>query len=267
MGKNSGIEWCDHTWNPWMGCLKVSTGCVNCYMYAEFKRYGRKEPNVVRRSKTTFYDPLKWVGPATVFTCSWSDWFHGQADQWRPEAWEIIRKTPGLTYLILTKRPEQALSRLPADWGDGWPNVWIGASVENQDAAVKRIPRLLDIPAKHRFLSLEPLVGEVDLPAATTFDFYGEDFLGVDWVICGGESGTHARPCEPGWVRRVRDDCARAGAPFFFKGWGEALPLEAEDGSLDWLKLGRHRTGRALDGREWLEFPAQLERAAGGGAK
>src|SRR3990172_778380 len=125
MGKITGISWTDATYNPWYGCLKVSPGCKQCYMYRDMERYG-KDPKVVTRAKpATFNSPLKWTEPQRVFTCSWSDYFIEQADEWRDEAWDIIRRTPHLTYQILTKRPENIFDRLPADWGNGWPNVFL----------------------------------------------------------------------------------------------------------------------------------------------
>ncbi len=130
MATSSPIEWTDATWNPWMGCEKVSPGCAHCYMYREQRQYGH-DPSALRRSRTKFQEPLRWMAPRLVFTCSSSEWFHPGADEWRPEAWEIIRETPHLTYQVLTKRPELNAERLPDDWGDGYSNVWLGVSVEN----------------------------------------------------------------------------------------------------------------------------------------
>lgn len=254
MGKTTGIEWTHRTWNPWQGCTKVSDGCKNCYMYTEKHRY-RQNPFVVVRSKTTFYAPLKWkpdkeVGqwrtPELVFTCSWSDWFHEAADPWRDEAWDIIRRTPHLTYQILTKRPELIAARLPKDWGnDGWPNVWLGTSVENEKNQ-GRVPLLLEIPARLHFLSLEPLLGPVSLfgpwhdylrgwdcrpthsPGCSPEEGCGpncgeaEQFETnkIGWVIAGGESGPRCRPMEEDWLRVLRDQCAAAGTPFLLKQLG-----------------------------------------------
>ena len=110
------IEWTEATWNPWMGCTKVSPGCAHCYMFREQRQYGR-DPETVVRSKTKFREPMKWAEGRLVFTCSWSDWFHEGADAWRPEAWEIVRATPQHTYQILTKRPERIVDHLPATRG------------------------------------------------------------------------------------------------------------------------------------------------------
>ncbi len=143
MGEITGIGWTDATWNPWYGCSKVSPGCAHCYMFRDMKRYG-SDPEVVTRSKTKFDEPRKWKTPRRVFTCSWSDWFHEGADAWRAEAWAIVRDTPHLTYQILTKRPERIADHLPPDWGEGYPNVWLGTSVENQRFAFRA-----DILAMH----------------------------------------------------------------------------------------------------------------------
>ncbi len=148
MAEHSAIEWTDATWNPWRGCTKVSAGCANCYMFREQIHYGR-DPSVVVRSQTTFADPLKWKSPRVVFTCSWSDWFHEAADPWRDEAWDIIRRTPQHTYLVLTKRTGRIARHLPwAAFGDPWPNVWLGTSIENQETAFRA--RQLKIIRHHR---------------------------------------------------------------------------------------------------------------------
>lgn len=256
MGEKTGIEWCDATWNPWQGCHKVSAGCKNCYMFRDMPHYG-KDPNVVVRSKTTFDAPLKWaksgkVQPgARIFTCSWSDWFIAEADAWRDQAWEIVKNTPQFTYLILTKRPERIGDHLPADWGPGYPNVWLGTSAENQEQADKRVPLLIAAPAQVRFVSAEPLLGPLDL-----FDVDGviAQAMGpksmlwpgdvIDWVITGGESALKdARYCDLAWVRAIRDHCQAAGVALFHKQHGGTRKINGVWG------------GRELDGRTWDEFP------------
>lgn len=231
MGSASSIEWTDATWNPWHGCTRVSPGCQHCYMYSAKRRFGQ-DPAVVVRSRTRFREPLKWHESKRVFTCSWSDWFHPAADQWRAEAWEIIRATPHHTYQLLTKRPELMPDRLPADWGNGWRNVWLGVSVENSDY-MQRIDALRQVPAHLRFLSLEPLLGP--LPNL--------NLQGIGWVIVGGESGPSYRRCNGLWVREIRNQCVRSSVPFFFKQWGGRTPKTH---------------GRLLDGRKWSEFPVGL---------
>lgn len=263
MGKTTGISWTDHTWNPWYGCLKVSPGCKRCYMYRDMERFGRN-PMIITRSKTNFSEPLKWKEPAMVFTCSWSDWFIEQADEWRPEAWEIIKRTPHLTYQILTKRPERIAGHLPSDWGKGYPNVWLGVSCENQEYADLRINHLLSVPAVIRFISAEPLLGPVDLTRIDYTEYArqkfaelatkrkipgmtddiqpnsmfinclsgqwddgwdsGSDGERIDWVIVGGESGPDRRPFEQEWAETIRDQCKKAGVAFFMKQMSALTP-------------------------------------------
>lgn len=281
MGKNSAIEWTDHTWNPWRGCHKISTGCKNCYMFREQKRYGRDPSIVVKAADGTFYAPLRWKESAFVFTCSWSDFFIEEADPWRADAWDVIRQTPHLTYLVLTKRLENIAGRLPYDWP--LANVWLGESIENQITADERIPQLLQIPAAVRFVSAEPLLGPVNLTAQDDWLYckghfeairWKTCFCGLDWLIVGGESGPNARPMHSDWVRSLRDQCIAAGIPFFFKQWGEWLPssqylsTDLEHGYYDipkrniirldgedFYKVGKKSAGRLLDGREWNQRP------------
>lgn len=224
MGEITGIQWTDKTWNPWHGCVKVSAGCKFCYMFREKEQYGQNGSKVLR-SKTKFKEPMKWKEPALVFTCSWSDWFIEDADEWRGEAWEIIKATPHLTYQILTKRPERILKCLPPDWGDGYPNVWLGVSVENQEA-VHRIGELERVPAKMKFISFEPLIGMIRDSFVS-----GE----IDWIIIGGESGNdhghwRYRPCQTFWIGYIIDSY-RYGHPetkIFVKQMGTYLSKELQ---------------------------------------
>lgn len=209
MGFFTGIEWTQHTWNPWRGCQHVSPGCDNCYMYRQERRYGR-DPSIVVRSKTTFCDPLKWRTPARVFTCSLSDFFIAAADAWRPEAWEIMRQTPHLQYQVLTKRPPRM-----RDWAKdrGWlPNAWAGTSVESQEYAY-RLDVLAEVPAAIRFASVEPLLSQVDLRPWLLSGV-------LQWVIVGGESGPHARPMQEEWAVDVIRQCEDADVPVVLKQLG-----------------------------------------------
>lgn len=250
----SAIEWTDATWNPWHGCHKVSQGCKNCYMFREKGMYGQN-PNVVVRSKTTFNAPLKWKDPRKIFTCSWSDWFIEEADEWRGEAYEIIRNTLRHTYQILTKRIERAEGMFP----DELYNVWLGVSVEDRKNK-DRIDGLRQIPAALRFLSIEPLIEDI-----------GElDLTGIQWVIVGGESGPGARPMAPEWARSVRDQCQAAGVAFLFKQWGEWSPHALSTGRREMnvpigdgthhrmIRAGKKEAGRCLDGTVWNQFPTDL---------
>jgi len=230
MGQTSKIQWTEATWNPWRGCHKVSAGCKYCYMFRTMNRW-HQDGNVPVRSKTTFRDPLKWKEPKLIFTCSMSDWFVEEADEWRPEAWDIIRQTPHHTYQILTKRPERILECLPGDWGDGWPNVWLGVSVEDQQSANTRIPLLLMVPAVVHYLSCEPLLSAVDLAMVDqNKHFWLPDpaipgATAIDWVIIGGESGNESGPyryrkMHPDWVMKLMDQCAKSSVPVFVKQLG-----------------------------------------------
>jgi protein gp37 len=231
MAEKSLIEWTDATWNPWHGCIKVSPGCKNCYMYRGKQRYG-KDPRTIIRSRTTFYDPLRWSEPRLIFACSWSDWFIKDADTWRPDAWNVIRATPQHTYQILTKRPERIAQSLPEDWGSGWPNVWLGVSIESQDYIFRK-EILRAAPARIRFISAEPLLGPVD---------FG-DLKGIQWLITGGESGPKARPMNPDWARSIRRQCAKSKVAFFHKQNGGRKLIDGTWG------------GRILDGLTWDAMP------------
>jgi protein gp37 len=243
MGDNTAIEWTESSWNPWMGCTKVSPGCDHCYMFTEQRRYGT-DPELVRRSKTTFTQPLKWKEPRLIFTCSWSDWFHKRADEWRDEAWDIIRRTPQHTYQILTKRPGRILRHLPADWGEGYPNVWLGTTVENQDA-VHRARTLAVVPARVRFISAEPLLGPISFalrPDYSTPVDKGNPLDQIQWLIAGGESGPGARPCEDWWLRSLRMQCRDHNVAFFLKQLGGHPDKRGHEKAL-------------LDGERYTEMP------------
>lgn len=234
MGKDSKIEWTDNTWNPWQGCIKVSQGCKNCYMYRDKKRYGQNPQQIVKSSIATFRKPLTWTEQAKVFTCSWSDFFIEQADLWRDEAWGIIKQTPHLTYQILTKRPENIKDRLPDDWGNGWSNVWLGVSVETPQYEW-RIIALEEVPSVIKFVSAEPLLAA--LP-----DLYSY-FPVLNWIITGGESGPNYRPSNMDWFREIRDDCQRYNIAYFHKQHGGNSKIDGVWG------------GRKIDGITWGEFP------------
>jgi protein gp37 len=219
MSAGTHIEWTDATYNPWRGCDKVSPGCAHCYMFTAQRRYGKDPTMVVRAADATFFAPVrarKWrelPTGALVFTCSWSDWFHEVADPWRDEAWEVLRQRPDLRWQVLTKRPERIADHLPPDWGDGWPNVWLGVSIENR-RFVARADVLRAVPAMVRFISAEPLLGPLD----------GLDLRDIDWLIVGGESGPRRRSMRLAWARELRDACRCSGVAYFLKQLGGARP-------------------------------------------
>jgi protein gp37 len=219
MGRTTEIGWVTSSWNPWQGCEHTSPGCDHCFMFRDKRRYGQDPTVVVRSRPATFNAPLKWCEPRDIFTCSWSDFFIAQADAWRGEAWEIIRRTPQHTYLILTKRPTRIAAHLPHDWGKGWPNVWLGVSVE-MPAYLWRVDRLRAVPAAHRFLPLEPLLA--DLGALT--------LEGIDWVIVGGESGPIHRPMAITWVTSIAAQSLAAGVKLYIK--QDAATRSSEQGRI-----------------------------------
>ncbi len=235
MGEHSAIEWTDATWNPWIGCDRVSPGCAHCYAGDFVERCGKEFYGNVNRTKDrTFGLPLRLKEPQKVFTCSLSDFFHPAADPWRPAAWEIVRETPHLTYQILTKRLRDMQTRLPIDWP--YANVCLGVSIENQRFAC-RADVLRETPAAVRFLSLEPLLGPVELT---------HHLDGIHWVIVGGESGAKRRPMDLAWARAVRDACAEHGVPFFLK----------QLGGPSYNKRGGQKA--ILDGEYHRAFPENL---------
>ncbi|MEV0430564.1 phage Gp37/Gp68 family protein [Micromonospora sp. NPDC050495] len=246
MGDRSAIEWTEATWNPTTGCDRVSRGCDNCYALTLAKRLkAMGQPRYQRDGDprtsgpgfglTLHPDsltlPLTWRRPRLVFVNSMSDLFHAQVPvEFVRQVFEAIAATPQHTYQVLTKRARR-LRRLAPSLT--WPsNLWVGVSVEDANA-VDRIDDLRNVPAALRFLSCEPLLGPLsDL-----------NLDGIGWVIVGGESGTNARPLHPAWVVDLRDQCTRAGVPFFFKQWGGRTP-----------KAG----GRELNGRTWDDMPLSL---------
>lgn len=368
MGANSEISWTTHTFNPWIGCTKVSPACAHCYAESYAKRYGKAvwgaHGTRTATSYTNWRKPLKWNREADcncgaagrgnsecewcangcqrprVFCASLADvfeqwdgqlldhhkqplWFESASDRdaddipvwrnWRGEYKEpltldivrrelvkLICRTPNLDWLILTKRPENALQML-VDSGMyavanpklpcPQPNIWIGTTVENHEEANKRLPHLMNTPAAVRFLSVEPMLGPLDLwPYLDSAEHGpGMDSPRPDWVIVGGESGHGARPMHPDWARFLRDQCESNRVAFHFKQWGDWAPFYDRDkDDPDWRSVpkesssvcrvnlaggsgfhgervvyfrnvGKKKAGRLLDGREWNEFPTVQE--------
>lgn len=234
MAENSKIQWTDNTWNVAVGCEKISAGCKYCYMMRDYEgRFGRKDVNgtVTRTKSATFNKPLVWQKkglksadgrPLKVFTSSLTDVFHPQIDSYRDEIWDIIRRCPDLIFQILTKRPERMLMHLPRDWGYGYPNVWLGVSVENTDN-LWRVEALSKIPAAVRFVSAEPLIGKLVFTADDLFNFSL-----MDWVIIGGESGNENgkykyRPCHLDWIEDIIDVARKFEVAVFVKQLGTFL--------------------------------------------
>lgn len=237
MGENTKIEWADHTLNFWTGCEPVSPACAHCYAESWAKRAGRDFAVRKITGEQIRNLPFKWQAAAAdfharqgrrqrVFVNSLSDFFDNKAPQsWRDSFFATARATPGVIYMLLTKRIGNAKRMLPADWGDGYENIWLGSTVIDQEEADRDIPKLLGTPARVRFLSCEPLLGPIDLRLEWLSPFKETDAslnrtARIDWVIAGGESGGLARPSHPQWFRDLRDQCVAAGIAFFMKQMG-----------------------------------------------
>ncbi len=339
MSGESKIEWTDSTFNPWIGCTKVSPGCDHCYAEAWDRRFAESGHAMHwgtgkarrRTSESNWRQPRRWNAAhhaffaahgrrRRVFCASLADVFDNEVPpEWRVDLFRLIEATPNLDWLLLTKRignAEHMIEQALISMGDPatdvmgswpWPNVWLGATAVNQEEADRDVPKLLDTPAAVRFVSIEPLLGDIRLgsflqrsPSAAfangcvTPDMPAWTRIGataIDWVICGGESGRHARPMHPDWARSLRDECSAAGVPFLFKQWGEHdLSYDRDRDDPDyrrcaemarrpgrWINLagghgfngarvhyahrvGKKAAGRQLDGREWNGFPTEAAR-------
>lgn len=277
MGEKTKIQWTDLTWNVAVGCDKVDGDCKFCYMYRQSLNGTRYLPNQVIKTKTVFTLPLQykgtksecWDGNPLIFTSSLTDFFHEDIDGFRDECWDIIRKCPHLTFQILTKRPERITACLPPDWGEGWDNVWLGTSVGSKQG-LNRIAELCYVPAKTRFLSIEPLwegftLQPIEAPdhdpvgASRIWPLQGrrtdmgrpcQDTGKIHWVIVGGESGNDTgkyqyRECQLSWIEDIVYVCRNNKIPVFVKQVGTYLAKK--------LKMSdRH-------GGNFDEFPASIK--------
>ncbi len=317
MAVKTEIEWCDSTFNPWIGCTRVGPGCDNCYAAVSTPsramgiKWGAAEDRK-RTSSSTWSQPMKWERNAQafqaehgrrqrVFCASLADVFdNGVPPAWRAELFALIAATPSLDWLLLTKRIGNVAKMIEAPGMQKCglpPNVWLGATVVNQLEADRDIPKLLAVPARVRFLSVEPMLAPIDLTrvmrSSTDSEWtYCDDVLrgfrankcggstsprdAVQWVIGGFESGHHARPGNPAWARALRDQCAEAGTAFLWKQNGEWAPgslfpdgipsgtccdfdgeMKTDDERV-W-KVGKKAAGRLLDGREHINFPRDFK--------
>ena len=255
MGETTKISWCDATHNEWIGCTKVSPGCDHCYAEAQNIRWkgGANWGKGAPRRLTTLANrrkPFAWDKAAKaegvrrrVFCSSLSDVFDSEVDPaWRESLFGTIRATPNLDWLLLTKRPHSIRQMLPADWGGGWANVWLGTTVEAQPQVDLRITKLVDIPAIVHFLSIEPQIASVTLRAARSGWRWA-----IDWIIIGGESGAGARPFDVQWARELIAEAREFGIAPFVKQLGrvpmvDGRPLQLKDGH----------------GGDWSEWPESL---------
>ncbi len=296
------IEWTNRTWNPIIGCSKCSPGCDNCYAEKMAKRIVLMNRNNETRDnylsalnqylnwnnhavfcRNIINKPFRWKKPSMIFVCSMGDLFHESVPFGSIRTvFNVIYDNPHHTFQILTKRPERMAEFF--NWlyqPVTFPNLWLGVTAENQEQADKRIPILLQIPAAIRFVSVEPMLGPVDVmkylvaPAGGTPEETEIYHDWIDWIICGGETGPKARPMHPDWVRSLRDQCRVTGIPFFFKSWGEWLNSYDFGANLSKLyskkkklplyfnfpdatgmnKVGKKLAGHLLDGVEYHQFP------------
>ena len=258
MAENTKIEWADHTFNPWTGCTKVSPACDHCYAEGWAKRsghvkWGSGQPRR-RTSDANWRMPLKWNREAErtgvrprVFCASLADVFDNEVDPaWRADLFKLIADTRNLDWLLLTKRVGNVMKManevadmprlgshtghlIAHQWRNGSPpkNVWLGATVVNQEEADRDIPKLLAVPAAKRFLSIEPMLSHIDIKSYLNRHME-HAVLRIDWVIVGGESGPGARPMSPDWARSIRDQCEEAGVALFVKQMGGSRDKRGE---------------------------------------
>jgi protein gp37 len=319
------IEWADRTWNPITGCTKISEACQNCYAERMAKRlagrcgYPKANPFQVVYHSDKIDDPLRWRKPSRIFVCSMGDLFHEDVpEQMIGQVWNHMRLAPWHIYMILTKRPERMKDffiRITNTFPNEYPApyIWLGVTAENQQRADERIPILLQTPAAKRFVSIEPMLGPVDIARwlriswqcsgckgyfngpyrnicpdcgregwwSGSHPFNGRNVSrgpicpsqsgqGIDWVICGGETGPGARPMHPDWVRSLRGQCKSAEVPFFFKQWGEwttvypqgltsAVRKQTYQYGTSFYGIDKKTAGRSLDGRIWNQYPEVME--------
>ena len=206
-------------WNPWHGCHKLSEGCKNCYVYRGDSRRG-VDSTIITKTKN-FDIPIrkkrngeyKIPSGSDVYLCFTSDFFLEAADEWRTEAWQMIKERSDLHFLMITKRIDRFRHCLPEDWGDGYDNMTICCTVENQDRADYRLPIYRDAPIKHKIIICEPLLERIDLSPYNIHEW-------VEHVTVGGESGAEARPCNYDWIREIHDLCVQHNISFWFKQTG-----------------------------------------------
>lgn len=278
----SKIEWTGKTWNPVSGCTKISQGCKNCYAESMANRLqkmgtkGYENGFKLTVQPDRLNDPLKWKKPQTIFVCSMADLFHEDVSfGYIDSVMQVIEQCPQHTFQILTKRAKNMREFFESRTAP--KNVWLGVTCENQETADERIPHLLNIKASVRFLSIEPMLGAIDLTMCQdqNYPHVHHNYLSatgnfgkiINWVIVGGESGHKARPMNPAWARSIRDQCLAENVPFFFKQWGEwvtsdqdadfaKVSLSTDQTIIDntgavpkaVYKVGKKRAGRLLDG-------------------
>ena len=239
-------------WNPWHGCKKCSEGCKNCYMYFLDEQRGKNGADIYR-TKSGFNYPIskdrqgnyKVQSGEQLRVCMTSDFFLEEADEWRDDAWSIIRRRPDVVFFLLTKRPERVRDHLPYDWGDGWENVFFNVSCENQRRADERIPILLELPFKHKGIMCAPFIGEVSIKRYLPYDQ-------IEQVLCDGENYSGARPCRYEWVKRLREECEEYGVKFVFCGTGRRF---VKDGKMYRIESSELQSNQAY--KSGLSYPGK----------
>ena len=241
-------------WNPWHGCKKCSEGCLNCYMYYLDAQHG-SDGSKIYRTKAGFKYPLskyrdgsyKVKSGEMIRVCMTSDFFLEEADPWRDEAWEIMRRRPDVKFFLLTKCPERVAAHLPWDWGAGWENIMFNVTCENQKRADERIPILHELPFKHKGIMCAPFIGPVSI---RKYLAEGQ----IEQVLCDGENYNGARPCHYEWVKLLHDECLEANVTFTFCGTGRRFvkdgkmyKLEGSLGSEQAAKSGLSFQGKPIE--------------------
>lgn len=233
------------TWNPWHGCMKISPGCNHCYVYSRDAEFGKDASKVYKTTKFDLplqknrrkeYKLLQEEEP--VYTCMTSDFFIKDADEWRRDAWMLMRAREDLHFVIITKRIHRFPVSLPEDWGAGYENVTIMCAAENQSRADDRIPKLLELPIRHKAIILEPMLEHINI----------EPYLAsgqIERVVCGGESGEDARVCDFAWILDMMNQCVAYDVAFQFKQTGtlfkkgdKVYRIEQEDQTIQAKKAG-----------------------------
>lgn len=285
------IQWATKVWNPVTGCDKISEGCANCYADKFAKRL-QKNPNEdishkyrngfkVTTHPEALSEPEKWKKPQRVFVCSMGDLFHEDVPfEFITRVFATMLMHPQHTFMLLTKRAQRMKDFI--DWVNPTcliyiKNIWFGVTAENQRRFNERVTILLEIKASLHFVSVEPMLGEIDLNKAFILPEVSDGELKnhwLDWVIVGGETGHNARPLNPRWVKSIQEQCQTANIPFFFKQWGEWITIDRTEvkkhplnnlktdlhDHLVYAKVGKKVAGHLIDGKEFKQFPVLKER-------
>ena len=241
-------------WNPWHGCVKCSEGCENCYMYYLDDMRDKSGAEIYLTSSARY--PLskdrkgryKIQSGEKISVCMTSDFFLEEADEWRGQAWDIMRMRSDVIFILVTKRPERIADCLPADWGDGWENIFLNVTTENQKRADQRIPVLLDLPFKHKGIYVAPILGPVKLGKYL-------DSGQIEQVVCGGENYGGRRPCDFDWVKSLREECESRDITFCFMETGTTFIKDGKQYTLNGKRLQLRLINRAVTGKSCGKGP------------